>query len=223
MTDPATPGTDEQKPAQPPATPGDSSQGKDSKPAETVTLSKEEHEQLVRDAARAASAQSRADRLAGIAAGKGQNLGSDSKPTPASDEAPHDDKMKEEDRKAERGLINLALDPAYREVLDASPDLRNMLTKNPLSLLPIYASKAVDAQDAIELMKEELDRRVAALKKPAPSTDTKPAETPATPPQGGVNPPPEVDQEAYEQARKEPSTDKAIAGMIRARVRPGSK
>lgn len=91
-----------------------------------------------------------------------------------------------EDRKAERGLLNLALKPEYRAALDASPDFRDLLTKNPLALLPVYASDAFDAEDAISLITEELERRAAATKAAAPAAPAAPAVV-EVPPAGVVN------------------------------------
>ncbi len=100
-----------------------------------------------------------------------------------------DEAASQEDRKAERGLINLALKVEYREVLDANPVLRDMLTKNPLSALPIYAADAVDADDAVELMEEKLSEMKNQLRPPVAPAETKPVEKKPeeTPPVGGEN------------------------------------
>jgi hypothetical protein len=121
-----------------------------------------------------------------------------------------------EDRKAEKGLMSLALDPAYRTVLDSDPTLRDLLTKNPLAVLPVLAPDALDAVDAVALVKEALDKRKTPATPPASAT---PPTTPPTPPAGGVNPPgTAVDNEAYEAARKVPNTENALAGMIGAKL-----
>lgn len=73
-----------------------------------------------------------------------------------------------EDRKAERGLIALALKPEYRDVLDADPTFRDMLTKAPLSILPLYAADSVDAEDAVQQITEYLDDKKSKLTPAAP-------------------------------------------------------
>ena len=133
---------------------------------EQVTLSKEAHDQLVRDAARASTAQSDADRYKNVLKKNGLLGGGHFKPAaPATPPTPEESQAAgaEEDRKAERGLISLALDPIYREVLDKDPTLRELLTKNPLAVLPILAPDALDADDAVSLVKDALTKR-----KPAP-------------------------------------------------------
>lgn len=192
-------------PATPPATP--------SVPAETLSLPKEEVEQLRRDAARASSNQSKADRYDKLV-GKGGSHFKPSVPTtpPTSEEIA--ERAAAEDRKAERGLFALAADPALREVLDADPTLRSLLTSNPLAVLPMYASEALDAEDAISLVKEAL----VARKKPTTPPATPPA-TPPTPPAGGVNPQDKPVNEEVEVARKLPNTERAIGGMIGARLK----
>lgn len=198
--------------------------------AETVSLSKEEHEKLVRDAARAPEAQSRADRYEGILKKNGLLGGSGHfrpAPAPAAPVSPEDKQAAaaEEDRKAERGLISLALDPAYREVLDKDQTLRDLLTKNPLAILPVLAPDALDADDAVSLVREALNKRKAPPANPPanPSAPSTPP-TPPTPPPGGVNPPSSsVPNEEYEAARKNPKTEDAIAGMIKAKTKAGGK
>src|SRR3990167_391859 len=91
---------------------------------ETVTLDKKAHDQLVTDAARASEAQSRADRYENILKKNGLLGGGHFKSaTPVTPPTPEERQAQatEEDQKAERGLIALALDPAYREVLDKEP------------------------------------------------------------------------------------------------------
>ena len=201
-------------PAVPAATPANNAgQG------ETVTLSKEEAEQLRRDAARASANQSKADRYDRMTRNGGGHFKPQAPATP-----PSEDEQKAaaeaEDRKAEKGLLGLAADPAYREALDADPTLRTLLTTNPLAILPAYAPDALDAEDAIALVKEKLATRVEEIKKsktppPAGAPEQKPA-TPPAPPAGGVNPPAGTTPDAdYEAAKKQPNTERALAGMIK--------
>ena len=187
--------------------------------AEKVTLPKEEHDQLVRDAARAGEAQSRADRYENLLKKNGLIGGSGhfQPATPATPPTPEERQAAaaDEDRKAEKGLLGLALDPVYREVLDKDPTLRDLLTKSPLAILPILAPDALDADDAVALVREALNKR-----KPAPVLPATPPATPlAVPPVGGVNPPDKPVNEAVEMARKIPNTERAVAGMIGARLR----
>lgn len=181
---------------------------------ETVSLSKEEHAELVRQAARATEAQSRADRLEKFV-GKDKG-GAHFKPAaPATPPSPEEIEAKAsaEDRKAERGLMALASDPAYREVLDADPTLRNLLVTNPLAVLPMMANDALDADDAITLVKEALGKRKSTV---APATPPSPAPAvPPAPPAGGVNPQDKAVDEEYESARKGKNTEAAIAGMVK--------
>ncbi len=186
---------------------------------ETVSLSKEEHAQLVRDAARASEAQSRADRYESIVKKNGL-LGGGHFKTPAAPATPPTPEERqaagaEEDRRAERGLLGIALDPVYREVLDKDPTLRDLLTKNPLAVLPILAPDALDADDAIGLVKGALDKRKVV---PTPPTPAVPP-APATPPPGGINAQDKPVNEAVELARKNPNTERAVAGMIGARLK----
>lgn len=227
MSDAATPaenngGTPPASPAATPA-PAAATPPADKQP-EKVTLTKEEHDQLVKDAARAASAQSSADRYKGILQkngllGNGHFKGSNpaTPPTPEELQAAG----AEEDRKAERGLMGIALDPIYREVLDKDPTLRNLLTVNPLAVLPILAPEALDADDALALVKEELNKRKTPVTPPA-TPATPPADNP-TPPAGGVNPADKPINEEVELARKNPNTEQAVAGMIGANMRAMKK
>lgn len=197
-------------PAAPAATPANSQ-------PEKVALEKEAHDQLVRDAARAAEAQSRADRYEGMLKKHGLLGGGHFKPatpvTPPSDEE-RQAQAAEEDRKAERGLLALALDPAHRATLDADPTLRDILTKNPLAVLPILAPDALDADDAISLVKDALLKRA-----PAPKLPETPPVVPPTPPVGAVNPQGDLHNAEVEAAKKNPNTERAVAGMIGARLR----
>ena len=185
---------------------------------ESVTLSKSDHEQLVRDAARAPEAQSRADRYEGLLKKNGLLGGSGHfKPAaPVTPPTPEEQQARgaEEDRKAERGLLGLALDPAYREVLDKDTTLRDMLTKNPLAILPVFAPEALDADDAVSLVKEALNKR-KSVQPPTPLTPP----APPTPPIGAINANDKPVNEAVEVARKNPNTERAVAGMIGARLK----
>lgn len=206
---PATPAAEEKKPAvtpEKPAVEGDS-----------VTLSKAEVDQLRRDAARASEAQTRADRLEKAQKRSKAHFDSSRTPTPPSVEEV-EAQGAAEDAKAERGLMRLASNPEYRDVLDNDPTLRDLLTTNPLALLPVYASDALDAEDAIDMVKEALLARKAKLA-PTPKAEDKKEEKKETPPVGGVNTPaPQVNSEAYESAKKNPNTESALAGMFKAKL-----
>lgn len=184
---------------------------------ETVSLSKGDHEQLVRDAARASSAQSDADRYKNLLVKNGL-LGGSGHFKPAAPVTPPTQEERaaqgaEEDRKAERGLMGIALDPAYREVLDKDSTLRDMLTKNPLALLPVFAPDALDADDAVSLVRQALDKRKA----PVASFPVAPVTPPATPPAGAVNAQGKEVNEGVEAARKISDPQRAVAGMLKAR------
>jgi hypothetical protein len=188
---------------------------------ELVTLTKEAHDQLLRDAARGASNQRKADLYDRMNGSKGNRHFTPTAPvTPPTNEEQEAAAI-EEDRKAEQGLIRLALDPAYRQVFDSDPTLRELFMKNPLAILPVFAPDALDAEDAINLVKETLDKRKAPAIPPA---QAEPVTPPATPPAGGINPQgsdtPNADVEA---ARKLTNTEDAIAGMISAKMKAGKK
>lgn len=185
---------------------------------DAVSLSKEAHDQLVKDAARASEAQARADRFENILKKNGLIGGGHFKTaTPETPPTPEERQAQaaDEDRKAERGLMSLALDPAYRAALDADPTLRDLLTKNPLAVLPILAPDALDADDAVSLVREALVKRATPVN-PLPPTPPVP---PATPPSGAVNPKDEPVNEEVEAAKKLPNTERAVAGMIGARLK----
>jgi len=188
-------------------------------PNETVTLTKEEADQLRRDAARAGSNQRKAD-LYDRTIGKGNHFGKTAAPvTPPTDEEASAAATLE-DRKAERGLLALAFDTEYREIIDKDPTLKDLLQKNPLAVLPILAPDAIDADDAISLVKEALGKRKTAAAAPSQLPETPPAPaTPATPPAGGINPPAVPVNEEVEAARKLPNTEQAIGGMLKARLK----
>jgi hypothetical protein len=215
MSDAATPavpndGTPPVAPAATPAAPAPAT-------PEMVSLTKEAHDQLARDAARASANQRKADLFDRIQGGRGNHF----KPAPAPAAAPSPEEAAqhgaEEDRKAERGLLALAADPAYREALDADPTLRDLLTKNPLAVLPVLAADALDADDAISLVKEALNKRKPVSAPATPAVP--PAPAPVTPPVGPVNTADQPVNEEVELARKNPNPESAIAGMIGARLR----
>lgn len=180
---------------------------------ESVTLTKEQHDQLARDAARARANQSKADRYDRMMSG-GSHFHAQAPVTPPTEEE-RAEKAQQEDRKAERGILSLAGESKYRALFDADPTLHEMFRKNPLSVLPLLAPEALDAEDAMSLITEKLDERLTRL---APATPAAPKEEPkpATPPAGGVNTQTDLPNEEYEAARKLPGTEQAIAGMVRA-------
>ena len=190
--------------------------------SETVSLTKEQHDQLVKDAARASSAQSDADRYKNILKKNGLLGGGHFNPAPVAPATPPSQEDLQaagaaEDRKAEKGLTALALDATYREVLDKDPTLRDLFHKNPLAVLPLLAPDAIDADDALTLVKDALDKRKPA---PAPATPPPtPAPAPVVPPVGGVNPDDKAVNEEVEAARKIPNTERAVSGMLGARLR----
>jgi hypothetical protein len=212
MSDEATPVVPAVPAAAPTATPSIAT-------PETVSLTKEEHAQLVRDAARASEAQSRADRYEGVLKKNGMLGGSQhfvprapvTPPTPEERQSAAAD----EDMRAERGLRALAFDPIVREALDADPTLRSLFQTNPLAVLPLLAPDALDANDAITLVKDALVKR-----KPAPAT-TVPVvpPTPPTPPVGGINANSTEVNPEVEAARKIGNTEGAISGMVAARLK----
>jgi hypothetical protein len=197
---------------------------------ESVTLSKEDHAKLVADAAeleraraQQASADREAARLKRILDGRGsESKGRFNKPAPKATPSPEDEDayVAEQERKAERYLVSIALDPKYRDLLDSDGTLRDLLTRNPLGALPILANDAVDAEDANELVRAELDKRLASFQAGKPAAPTqepeKKVETPQTPPAGGVNTSSDQVDSAKEEARKNPNTERALAGMIAA-------
>lgn len=227
MSDAATPAVENKEPNTPtptPATPAPAAPAAAADEGLTLTFkTKEEKEQFERDAARARSNQSKADRYDRIV---GKNGGGHFSPqsqapvTPPSQEELAE-KAKAEDTKAERGLMKLASDPKYRQLLDSDPTLRTMLTDNPLALLPSLAPDAIDAEDAIALVVEALDKRAGAIKPVTPPADDKKPETPApaTPPAGGVNVQTDLPNEAAKEALKNTNTEHAVAGSVRERLK----
>ena len=186
----------------------------------TVTLPKEQVDQLQRDAARASANQRKADLYDKTVGKPGKGHFQPTAPATPPSKEEMDARAEAEDRKAERGLLALAADPTLREVFDADPTLRDMITKNPLAVLPIYANDALDAEDAITLVKEAL---VAKKKPAAPATPPTPP-TPPAPPAGGINPPgDQAVNAAIEVAKKNQNTEHAVAGMLGARLKAGGK
>lgn len=118
-----------------------------------------------------------------------------------------------EDRKAAQGLQRLALDPAFREALDADPTLRGLFTDNPLAVLPLLAPAAFDAEDAVTLVKQALTERATKLKTTviAPKVEEQPVVVAV--PVVVANSTPVLDAE-YEEARKRPNIESALVGMI---------
>jgi len=192
-------------------------------PPATVTLSKEDHDRLLSDKARsdarATEAQRRGDRLE-QAPRTGQGQGRFNPPSPATPPPANGDVEAVAAEQAEivrQGLMVIAIDPEFRELLDSDSTLRSMLTANPLGLLPMLAKDAVDADDAIALVKENLASRKAALKT-STTTPTPQPVTPPTPASPGVNIASVDKDEAYEKARSNPHTEQALAGMIKAKM-----
>lgn len=225
MTEVATPAAPEATPPAPAATPAPAPAATPAPAAETVaeetvTLTKEAHAQLARDAARASSNQRKAD-LYDRHFGKGGS-GHFQPTAPATPPTAEELKVQAdaEDRKAERGITVIAASQEFRDVLDADPTLRDLMVQNPLAVLPILAPDALDAEDALNLVKEALTSRKKPATPAAPATPA-PA-TPPAPPAGAVTTPgDQTVDEAVEEAKKNPNTENAIAGMIGARVRQG--
>jgi hypothetical protein len=84
-----------------------------------------------------------------------------------------------------------------------------------LAVLPVFAPDALDAEDAVGLVRDMLKKRIAPAPNPIPATPV----APATPPVGAVNPTDKPMNEEVEASRKLPNTERAVAGMIGARLR----
>lgn len=239
MTEAAKPAENQQNPPVTPAAtpaneggkPSDAGQTQVNKEPEKVTLTKEEHDKLVTDAAgikkaeaRQAASDRKTSRLEKLLGLKGKS--SHFNKTPSGDK-PSEEEMEEaqnqqaieEDNKAKQGIMALAVDPIYREVLDADPTLRNLFVTNPLGALPLLAPDAVDAEDAIGLVKDVLQTRAGEIKekvdkekKEKENSENKP---PESPPAGGVNPPNQETNAVIEAHKKDPNTERSIAGMIK--------
>lgn len=208
MSETATPVAPEATPAAAPATPAPAS--------ETVTLTKEQHDQLARDAARAGEAQTRADRLAEENKRLRQRPGAIRGQAPAGNDG-GDDHV--EDAKAEREILRLAGDPSIREILDADPTLQRLITSDPLALVRMYADNPLDAEDAVSQVKDKLLERKSTLKKADPAPTTPAPSTPPAIPGRAPNPAPKDLATELETAQKNPSTQGAAADMIRAKMR----
>lgn len=217
---PAAPENNGTPPVAPAATPAPAAGNPPATTPETVTLTKEAHDQLQRDAARAATNQRAADLWNRTHGGKSNGHFKAPATPPA---APSDDDRaaaeSAEDAKAERGLLALAADPTLRAVFDADPTLRALITSNPLAVLPMYAKDAFDADDAVAMVKEALLKKTPA----APATPPTPPTPPVTPPVGAINANDVPVDQAVEAARKLPNTESAIAGMIGAKMNANRK
>lgn len=220
MSETATPAATAETPVVPAATPVPATAATPAPaaaPVETVTLTKEQHDQLARDAARAAGNQRKADLYdRHFGNNGGAHFKAPAQVTPPTQEE-RQVQADAEDKKAERGILAIAADPEFRDILDADPTLRSLMLTNPLAVLPMLAPDALDAEDALTLVKDSLK-----AKKPAPTTPA-PVVPPTDVPKPGAVTTAE-DQtvnEAVEAARKNPNTENAIAGMIGAKVRQG--
>lgn len=180
---------------------------------EVVTISKVDYDKVSRDAARARANQSDADKYRAIT--KGGHFKAPAPIVPPTQEE-LDAEGKNQDRIAERGLLQIAVDPAYRDVLDADPTLRDMFFKTPLAVLPLLANDAYNAEDAMTLVKEALD-----AKRVKPVVVAPVVVPPPTPSAGAINANDKVIDEEYEVAKKNPNTETSLAGMIKARIKSG--
>ena len=182
---------------------------------EVVTLSKEDYDKMARDAARARSNQSDADRFRAISKGSPVNHFKPQPPVVPPTQEEIDGEARTQDRLAERGLLQLAVDPAYRDVFDADPTLRDMFFKAPLAVLPLLAPDAFNAEDAINLVKDALD-----AKKPKPvATASAAIVPPPTPNPGAIQANDTLQDDAYEAAKKLPNVETSLAGMIAAKLK----
>ncbi len=193
---------------------------------DVITLTKSEHEALIAKGAEVETArnlQAQADkksaRLEKLLNRGGVHSFAKNTTTPPADNGAGnltrdelDEKGIVEDRKAEKGLVAIAMNPKYREIFDADSTLRNLLSTNPLGVLPVLAPDALDAEDALELVTEKLD---ALLAKSKPPVVTPPVVTPPTPPVGAANPSNVELDSKYEEAKKIPNTENALASMIK--------
>jgi len=179
---------------------------------ETVTIKKTDFDAMTGRQSTLDKQEARINRKLAKLGGGSHFGGQPVQPAPAPAPAPAgDDDGSAEDRKAVDGLRALALKPEFREVLDAEPTLRELFVSNPLALLPIIAPDAFDAEDAIGLVTEELERR-AALIKPAPAAPAAPAPV-VVPPAGVVN---LSDGAVGEEAKEDPEYQAAVKpGTVR--------
>ena len=212
-------------PAAPKDTPADKSQQGDN-----VTLTKEEHNLLKKQAAIASSAQKKADRLERLVNRKTREGVFTGKPAPEPITPPTTDELKvqgeEEDRKAEMGVMRLSTDPKYRKILDSDETLREMMTKTPINMLRMYANNPVDAEEAIDMVTEHLDSRLEAMNIDPATTDPKPAantDEPAIPPAGGVNVAAAQTDEVMEGFKKMSNVEDAVSKMVKHKMNFGRK
>lgn len=190
---------------------------------ETVTLPKADVERLKAQTSTADAKVARYEKvlkLNGIDPAIGAFHVKPPKPADAPATAPAtDEAFSAEATKAKDGLLGLALNPVYRDVLDANPDLKSILVQNPLALLPIYAKDALDGEDAVTLVEDELKRRLGTMK-PAPTTPpATTTDTPPVPPKVPVNVLSAEKQDSYKELEKKGD----VAGMIAMRMNPGGK
>lgn len=190
-----------------------------------VVLTKEQHDKLVTDAAATTEARrlqgqadARAARLAAALGKGGSHFGAPAEAKPAPTKEEREEYAAGEDRKAAQGLQRLAIDPRFREALDADPTLMGLFQNSPLAVLPLLAPDALDAEDAIGLVTTKLTEKVAAIAAAKAASVVvapvvKPADT--TPPAGIVNTRTTQQNEEYEAARKSPNVENAVAGMIK--------
>lgn len=181
---------------------------------ETVSVSKTEYESLQRDAARASEAQARAARFENALKQSKGNFKPTHNATPPSQEEQEAAGVAE-DRKAERGLMALAHELKYREILDGDPTLRSMLVKNPLAVLPtLLDDQPFDAEDAISMVKGVLDRRLDERTQAKKAQETPKQEVQKVTPPSGANGALETPDREYEEAKKNSHTEVGIARMI---------
>lgn len=137
---------------------------------ETVTLSKADHEKLQGDLKQARDLQSQSDKARRAAERKARILesrakgGAENGDGQTADPAPVDLEYTDTEKQqimgqAEKGVLQLLVgNDQYREVLNNDPTLKDIISKNPLALITEY----IDAEDAVEQIKEMLDGRVAS-------------------------------------------------------------
>lgn len=191
---------------------------------ETVTLTKEEHEKLLsekaRAEARAAEAQSRADKLSKSAGAPGKTLLGKAIPQPSAEEL--EAASSAEYQKALREVSLVSTDPEFREVLDSDQTLRTLMALNPEVVMQMYAPDAVDAQDVRTSLRTELSTRLEKIRQSkAPAPAPAPPTTPPTPnPNPAPNPggQPNSKQQAMDNARGITNAEDRMAAMIKAKM-----
>lgn len=156
---------------QPQGNNGESTGKKDEKTAENF-VSKEKYEA---DLKQARDMQSIADKGRRVAERKlqialkrnasGDNQGGQPNAEPSSSIDYSEDEKKSIMDTAERKVLNLiAFEPKYQDVLSKDQTLKDIISRNPLALITEF----IDAEDAVEQIKEMLDGRVSQA---APSGD----------------------------------------------------